>query len=304
MRLGRVTAGLVIALSALAQDGTEAAAVEQARLVLGRFPAAPEGSRVYELSVAPCASGQCPIEVCLLDGDRLIARAPLDWVAPEQMAMRALADDNSRIGDPLQIAVRPEVWSWGTGDAALAAAARKVVLSRNRRGLLIDLIAGSGQRRQRHYLYVANGDQLLRAWAAADQEGPHWTSVELTSSAGSSAQSILLFEAFQPGGDQPDQVEVKRFVWDDGSRKVEQKESVPDVYTITIGVWATVAEARRVRAQAGACLDPFWVAPLESAEGPFGLRAVTANKDLASEALSQAENCMPNRKGRLSKYRP
>lgn len=302
LKIAKAIAYTAIAVAALAADGPESTPTEQRRVVLGRFPAAAQSVRVYEISVAACTAGKCPVEISLLDEQKLIARSALDWSAPEQQATRTSAGANYGIGDPLDTATRPEIWSWGDEEGSLSTGAQKVALSQAQRGLLIHQVTGIERLKRRHYLYVARGDELLRAWTATEQDGPHWTTVKLAT-AGSGAQSILLFEGFQPGGDQPDRLAVQRLVWDERRGTLSPSGDVPGLHTVTLGSWATVAEARQARSQAPECLSLFWVTPLGNDQaGPFTLRAVTADKELAAETLRRVQTCAPALKGGISKY--
>lgn len=261
---------------------------------------------MYELSVAAGVDGKYPIEVRLLDKQKAIARSTLDWYAPAQNPGLTPAGPNAGIGDPLQTKRRPQIWTWGEEESTLTTAARSVSLPGGRNGLLIDQMAGFDHPKRRHYLYVMEGDKLLRAWTATEGAGPHWTTVEVLTSASAGSQDVVLFDGFRPGGDQPDSLKVERLAWDEKTRKLTPSAARGGFYAVTLGPWPTIAETRQAQSQAGECLSSYWLVPLARAEGAerYALRVVTAHKALAAETLRQAQSCAPTIKGSLSNYRP
>jgi hypothetical protein len=283
-----------------------ACASEGDRTVLETFTAGAQTPRVYELSVARCSEGKCPIEIRLLEKQTPLAVSTLDWSAPASMATQAPAGSNSGVGDPLEAGNRPKIWVWGEDEGTVTTAARSVALSLGRTGLLIDQMAGFEHPKRRHYLYVEEGDKLLRAWTAAEPQGPHWTTVELRPASKSGSQDILLFEGFQPGGDEPDSLKATCLAWAGKSSQLVASAGCTGLYAITVGVWPAVDSARQAQAAAGECLSQYWVVRPARSVGAqrYVLRAVTAHKALAEQALRAARRCAPQLTRSLSSYQP
>jgi len=130
---------------------------------------------------------------------------------------------------------------------------------------------------------------------------------------GSDKNAVAILRVFlrvlgwaQPGGDEPDSLKATCLAWAGKSSQLVASAGCTGLYAITVGVWPAVERARQAQAAAGDCLSQYWVVRPARSVGAqrYVLRAVTAHKALAEQALRAARRCAPQLTRSLSSYQP
>ncbi|HYP28077.1 MAG TPA: hypothetical protein VE262_15285 [Blastocatellia bacterium] len=271
----------------------------RARVVLSTFKVKPEGGLSYELSVAPCARKDCPVQVRLVEGKRVYSTLNLDWNAGPGDISKAEVDNGFGAGDPLEELAEIPMWDIGSAQEVVSVAARPVGLAPGLRGLLVHQRAGFEHLKRRHYLFVAQGRRLVRAWTGSEGEGPTWSNVGVGDSK-DGAQEIRFFKGFSyPSDEEPDSLEITSYRWNARRNSLDELSAaatLPPVFAVVAGAYGSVAEARRAASDNMECLEGFIVLRAEGLSqyaGKIIVAAVTSNERDADRTLKKITGCAP-----------
>lgn len=296
------------------------------RTILEELPTGGQESR-FEVSIArceerackpgECAPGgrrvECPLQVRLLRGTTLLDTASLEWrCAPRPPVTRGpLRADGWRPSDSLANEAQGIGWLTGEESTSLDILVRSVRLDARRWGLLVDLRAGFEHVKRRHVLFVARGEQLIRAWSASDaMAGPSWSTVALLDR--TDRQALLHIQGFQRSAetDEPDDLGHQLLVWDDGQQKIVSSARDPSLplHAVAVGQFQSVASARKAQGRLAAC--SVWLQAIVSADhlrapGPSGyvLLGISARRAVVEKVLRAATKCDPSLHGVISVLR-
>lgn len=269
------------------------------RVVLSTFKVKPEGGLSYELSVAPCVKKDCPVQVRLVEGKRVYSTLNLDWNAGPGGVSKSEVDKGFGVGDPLGELAEIPRWDIGSAEEAVSVAARPVDLAPGLRGLLVHQRAGFEHLKRRHYLFVARGGRLVRAWTGSEGEGPTWSNVDVMASRGG-GQEIRFFKGFSyPSDEDADSLEITSYRWNSEKNSLDALSPAatpPRVFAVVAGAYGSVAEARRAASDNMECLEGFIVLRAEGLSqyaGKIILAAVTSNEQDADRTLKKITGCAP-----------
>ena len=278
------------------------------RYVFRTFKVDPKAGMAYELSLARCGKKKCPVEVRLVDATAVYQTLALDWTAAVGEPSEDTVAPWSGVGDPLETNAELTAWSTGEEETAVSTAARTVDLIPSLKGLLVHQSAGFEHVKRRHYLFVATGKTLVRAWTGEEGEGPTYSSVDVTDAGARGRQRILFWRFFAAQGNTADPWELAAYQWSSEKHLLEKlpPQDSPRVFAAILGSYESVAEARKLLATEGECLPSFRVLASSAlgvprGGGNFVIAGLTAREPLAVEALKAAHACAPRLKGRVLK---
>jgi hypothetical protein len=281
-----------------AQASKQPAKKLRARLVLETFPVAPSGGLRYEISLASCAQSTCPFQVRLIEGNRVYGTLNLDWRGVPAEPVQAAIDASLGAGDPLQKRWEGKAWETGIESRNVSLTARGIALTPQLNGVLVHQRAGFEHLKRRHYLFVAVGRKLARAWTGSEGQGPTWSTVELSEPRRDGSQDFIYFTGFQyPGDEEPDSMEFAIHRWNARKNQLEKapaSESASPVVALIAGTYGAVAEARKAIGQHPDCLKDFLVLGADSLpqtpKGQFAVAALTTKAALADREMAR---CAP-----------
>ena len=263
--------------------------IESAPEVVTSFPASTGLS--FGLAPGKCVEGKCAAIVQLLRSGKVIDAAPLGFAASGAQLNKGVAEKILGATDPLDESDQLPTWTAGEGEASVTTAARSVKLSAGQFALLVDQTGGFEHVKRRHYLFISDDNTLKRVWTGEEGAGPAWSAAILVDSADGSGRQIVYLTGFQPGGENPDTLDAKRYGWD-AAQKTLVERPLGALYAIVAGNFANVQAARAASAQP--CLADYSAVPGRDLGIPGSrivLAAVTTQKSLAEAALGKMDNC-------------
>jgi hypothetical protein len=272
------------------------------RVLLETFPVAPSSKLRYQLSIAPCAQSTCQIEVRLIEGNMAYETLPLDWSSTPAQPVKTAIDESLGAGDPLQKKWQGKAWEIGTEEGNVSITARVIPLTKQLNGLLVDQRAGFEHLKRSHYLFVANGRNLVRAWTGSEGEGPTWSNVEISEPLSDGSQAFIYINGFRypaenGAEDVADSLELAIYRWNERKNLLENvpvTDSSFSIVALIAGTYETVAEARKAITQNSDCLKNFLVLGADSLprafKGNFAIAALSTKAALAEQLM---EGCAP-----------
>jgi hypothetical protein len=276
----------------MAQSASAEAARESRAVVLQTFQA---GQFALDLVIAQCRRSQCPIEVRLWAGRRLVDRVTLPVAASSQRVRAEIVDtvwgtDTGR-----------KAWGSGEENHYVSTAARLVRLTPRRKALLVGQHYGFEHLKRNHLVILPRAGKLTVAWKAEEGAGPTWSATQIIrGQRGGRHEVVYLHGFFDPGEeDAADRLDVARLRWDEALGRL--RETVlparnEPLYLLDLGTHDTAAQARQARS-ANLCLSPYWVLDASrfraGAAGKAIIGMLFASRDLAENAASDARRCLP-----------
>jgi hypothetical protein len=283
--LGLTMVGLM-PQSASAQSARESRAV-----VLQTFRAR---QFALDLVIAQCRRSQCPIEVRLRSGGRVVDHVTLPVAARSQRA-------KAEIVDPVWGAdAGLKAWATGEENSYVSTAARLLRLTPRRTALLVGQYYGFEHLKRSHLVILPRAGKLTVAWKAEEGAGPTWSATHVSAGAGSTRHEVVYLHGFyEPEEDAADRLDVARLSWDDAStrlREIALPARNEPLYLLDLGTHDTAAQARQARS-ANLCLSPYWVLDASrfraGAANKATIGMLYASLDLAENAASDARRCLP-----------
>jgi hypothetical protein len=232
--------------------------------------------------------------VRLLRGKTLLSSVHLDWVKANGPATKDTVDESSGAGDPLRPDTDQTAWSTGAEKESVSTVARRVRLTPELTGLLIDRRAGFDVLKRHHDLYVAVNRKLVLAWNDEDGPGPSWSTVALSGPGKDGSQDIFSFRGFRsPSSTDPDRLSLSIYHWNASQNKLVERQR-SEASAVIAGTYESAAKAREVQ-NGASCLDSFWVLRSEGfsrlTPGKFVLAAVSGRKELAEKKADEIRTC-------------
>jgi hypothetical protein len=262
----RLLGAAIVAIAGV-QFAPAAAAAGGNSVVLRTFH---PGDLALDLAIARCRSSECPVQVRLLRQGRVVDRVTLPVAADSQ-----------------QLAVQTD--------------ARVLTVAPRTAGLLVTQTFGSDQPRAQYHLFILPRDGKLRVvWKVeADQSSP----IEIVPGSAHEGQDIVYFHGVDETDENgPDRLDVVRLSWDAASlsfRETPLPDRATPLYLLNLGVYATIAQARRV------WLDNYYSCPLtwildarrfpgvgRGGEAIIGMLYVS--RASAEEAARTGKECVPS----------
>jgi hypothetical protein len=155
--------------------------------------------------------------------------------------------------------------------------------------LLVDQAGGFEHVKRRHYLFVADRNELDRAWTGEEGAGPTWSAAIVVD--GAQGQEIVYLTAFRPGAESADTLRGARYGWDEARNAVIARPLGP-LYAVVAGTFVTPEAARA--AVPPACLSKYFVRPardLGMSGSQTVLSAITTRQSWAENALKASGEC-------------
>jgi len=269
-------------------------------VVLASFQIGGPPDSAFELVVAPCQAGACPLEVRLRRAGKPPRAVRLDWPAPSQTIEPG--DQNVAGAGALLSSEKLRSWTVGGNEKGITVGAEPTSLADNSPALLVHQAAGFEHVKRRHYLIVADANGPQRVWRGVERQGPHILGATVVDRP--SGAEVLVTDVFvDPSPTRPETVTVRRLQWTRGTlRDLPSRVRLP---VAVLGLFQSAAEARAARAGA-ACLAAYLVLPatrVGQAAGGFVLAALAAKVDTARRAVEDARGCAPSLQGHVSSLR-
>jgi hypothetical protein len=285
----------VLALFALACMASGTGTAAGSPNVLERFAAHPATARTYQLGIGGCREASCPIEVRLAAGNKVIDTAVLEWPASDARAKHAPVDWTHGVGDPSASPSGLRAWTMGEEEQAVSVAARSVRIAPDRSALLVTQLAGFDHLKRRHDLFLVDGDRLQRIWSYAEPPGPHWSSTTVRPSRGKAEEVVLATGFLSPTDEAPDRLEIQKLDWQAATKQVDQNPA--EAFLVTAGSFASIEQARQMRASNHGCLAHYWVLGAASSaaeQGPVIVATLSSTRQAAHHEMRRAKACAPS----------
>jgi hypothetical protein len=277
--------------SASAHAVAPAARVGRA-VVLQTFRA---GQFVLDLAIATCRRSECPIEVRLRAGSRVVDRVTLPVAAGSQHVKAEIVDAVWGADAGLK------AWANGKENDYVATGARMLRLAPRTTALLVSQQYGFEHLKRNHLVIVPRADKLSIAWKAEEGAGPTWSATQVIGGQGGKQHEIAYLRGFyEPEEDAADRLDVARLRWDEASARLRET-ALPardrPLYLLDLGTHDTAAQARQARS-ANFCLSPYWVLDASRFRAGEGGKATIgmlyASRALAEKAASDVNKCLPD----------
>lgn len=257
-----------------------------------------------EVAIQACTAAPCPIKVRLIEGRRPSDFVTLNWASAGGAPQQEEIDGLWGAADPLLPRGKLHAWTTGEEVDAVSTLARAVALAPDRNGLLVDQLAGFDHLKRRHDLFISRGGRMTLARRWEEGAGPTWSAVATVPRRGR-REDLLFFDGFRaPSSDEPDRLDVTAYLWDErADRLVERLRAPVTLYVLVLGVYPSVAAARRIRDAGGECLLGFWVLKTDPfpalPPGKLLLGALSTQRAYAEEAAQAVAACAPELKSSL-----
>jgi len=248
---------------------------------------------VLELAIAKCRKSECPIEVRLRTGGRVIDRVTLPYAAYSQRASLEPVDtiwgaDAGR-----------KAWATGVEYNYVSTAARLLRMSPHTPALLVSQRGGFEHPKRNHLLLVPRAGKLTVAWKVQEGSGPTWSATQIVGSP-DRGEIVYLDGFFYSTDDTAERLNAVRLSWDSATARVQETPlpapTMP-LYLLDLGTHATIAEAREARA-ADTCLLGYWVLDAgrfrAGADGKALLGMLYATRAAAEQAARSVQECHPD----------
>jgi hypothetical protein len=260
--------------------------------VLQTFQAGPF---VLDLAIAQCRKSECPFEVRLRAGGRVLDRVTLPVAAGSQRAKAETVDAVWEVDAGLK------VWATGEENDHVATGARVLRLSPQTTALLVSQQYGFEHLKRNHLVILPRAGKLTIAWKAEEGAGPTWSTTQVIGGQRSKQHEIVYLRGFyEPEEDAADRLDVARLSWNEASARLRETalpaRSEP-LYRLDLGTHDTAAQARQARST-NFCLSPYWVLDAsrfrtgESGKAMIGM--LYASRTLAEKAASAVKKCQPD----------
>jgi hypothetical protein len=258
----------------------------------------PTGAGRNELlraALGDCIADACPIEVRLLQDNRVTDVVRLEWTAMSREVASASTDFAIGPVDPLRVEQQLNVWSVGAAEQAVLVGTRSVQLP-GRTGLLIDQVVGFDHVTRRHELYAAFDGKVVNLWSSIQPQGPYWSAVSILPGPAAAADTLIRILAFEADAARAATVTAEAFAFDDAQRAMRSTGQPVKLSSARLGPYATVEAARRERASSK-CLVGFWIMDAaqlgDKAARNVLLVAFGVDQAAAQAMLDQAVQCAP-----------
>ena len=258
------------------------------RVVLGTVPAA---GGAFEVSVAPCTSNGCAIDVRWMEKALPVASFTEPIRATTQTTRREPVDVLWGADPGLQ------AWASGTESDYVAIAARPVQLDASTVGLLVTQRFGFDHLKRGHRLLVRRGGQLSAVWEMDEAPGATWSATEVIApAAGGPAQIALSDGRFAAESSNADRLTVSLLAWDaSAATLLPVTPTGASVTALLVGTSDSVAHVRARRTANLSCLQSLWVLGPESVSaigaGRAGLGMVFASRAHAEDEGRRLASC-------------
>ena len=258
---------------------------------------------VLELAIAKCRKSECPIEVRLRTGGRVIDRVTLPYAAYSQRASLEPVDaiwgaDAGR-----------KAWATGVENTYVSTAPRLLRMAPRTPALLVSQLGGFEHPKRNHLLLVPRAGKLTVAWKVQEGSGPTWSATQIVGSP-DRGEIVYLDGFLDPRDDIPDRLDLFHLSWNAASARVQETPlpapTMP-LYLLDLGTHATIAEAREARA-ANTCLLGYWVLDADRfpgvADGKALLGTLYATRAAAEQEAGSVRQCQPGAHARIVTLTP
>jgi hypothetical protein len=284
--LGLTMAGLMPA------PAKASAAREDRAVVLQSFRA---GKFLLDLSIAACRKSECPIEVRLRAGSRVVDHVTLPVAAGSQHVKAEIVDAVWGADAGLK------AWATGEENDHVATGARVLRLAPRTTALLVSQQYGFEHLKRNHLVILPRAGKLTIAWKAEEGAGPTWSATQVIGGQRSKQHEIIYLRGFyEPEEDAADHLDVARLRWDEASARLLEialPARTEPLYRLDLGTHVTAAQARQARST-NFCLLPYLVLDASrfrtGEDGRAMIGMLYASRALAEKAASAVKKCQPD----------
>jgi hypothetical protein len=173
------------------------------------------GQFVLELVIAECRQSECPMEVRLRSGGRVVDRVALPVAARSRRAQAEIVDEIWG-ADPGLTA-----WATGVENSHVSTAARMLRLAPQTTALLVSQRYGFEHVKRNHLVILPRAGKLTIAWKVEEGAGPTWSATRTIRGQSGRRHEVVYENGFyEPEEDAADRLDVARLRWDDASARL------------------------------------------------------------------------------------
>jgi hypothetical protein len=178
----------------------------------------------------------------------------------------------------------------GDDEDAIATFARPIAIAPGSTALLVHQSGGAEHVKRLHYLFVADGPRLLRAWRGWEGQGFTSSSVD-TMDVDADGRPELLFWRFVSRDGAVSDWELSVHRWNAARGKMEEipaSAGAPPLFAAVAATFPGAAAATQFLVDHPECRGSFVVTrPLERGTSGFAVAGVTARRSLAVQAARE-----------------
>lgn len=254
------------------------------------------GQFALDLAIATCRRSECPIEVRLRSGGRIVDRITLPVAASSQRATAETTDI------PWGADAGRKAWATGQENSSVSTAARLLRLAPQTSALLVTQLYGFEHPKRNHLLIVPRVGKLDIVWKAEEGSGPTWSATQIIGDPKGTRHEILYLNGFsEPEEDAADSLDAVRLRWDDASSRLRET-ALPardsPLYLLNLGIHETIAQAREARSANSYCLSAHWILDASRFRAGASRQAIIgslyATRASAEAAAGAAKSCLPD----------
>ena len=196
-------------------------------------------------------------------------------------------------GDPLATNTEDgQTYTGGVEEDSITVVIRRVRLTPELAGVLIDLRFGFEHLKRMHEIVAAAGGKLRKVWSAEEGAGPTYSTTALSGQP-DGHDRLVYFSFFNyPDDGGADKISVTAFSYDSVTRSF-QVENAP-LAALLAGPYRSIGEARAARNHWKECRVPFWVLPggaLGSSPGGYVVATFSTSSPNLSRAAGSLKHC-------------
>jgi len=268
----------------------------------------------YLIAVSACKNEKCPIQVNLVNQNRIVDTLDFEWSSSSQEVKFGSLGYGYGAGDLLDKTTQYPTWTVGSNEYdTVSNIMRTVKLSPNLNGLLVHQSTGFEHLHRRHSLFVAINGKLKEVWNARETNGPSWSTMLISNSGLPDSQKMIYLNGIKLSlsgvEDQFDTLNITYLSWNRNNNQLDtNREKFGELYAVVAYPFTNTTQARQSLDKNQSCFGhEFDILPASrfnqlKLEGNVVVATVTEDKRKANEMLKTIPQCASKMKLRLIPY--
>ena len=216
----------------------------------------------YEVSPGQCIHRNCRILIRLMKGGRELDRLSIESHAASSDYKPITFDRSNGAADPLALTDAAKAFESGDDDDSGGVVVRRIGLTKDLAGVLIDLRYGFEEVKRSHHVVAALGEKLRTVWSEKEGGGPTYSTTVLCALP-DGRDRLVYFSFFDhPDAGAADRVSISGFTYDSQSGNLHPDKT--PIYGLTAGPYSSISNARAHRQRWRNCRMQFSVLPAKA----------------------------------------